>query len=110
MRKRYVQLRGELVEVSQDYEPEPAAPLIFGDIPPYQSPITGEWIDSRSKRREDLLRNGCRPYEGREQEQKEIARQRAYAEAKAEMRTERIVAETLNHLPYRTQRILRGRA
>lgn len=35
------------------------APSVRPEITPYQSPVTGEWIDSRAQRREDLLRNGC---------------------------------------------------
>lgn len=40
-----------------------SAPMVIGDIPPYTSPIDGRIIESRSARREDLLRNGCVEYE-----------------------------------------------
>lgn len=33
---------------------------VMPDIPPYQSPVTGQWIDGRVARREDLKRTGCR--------------------------------------------------
>jgi len=34
------------------------APAVHTDITPYQSPGTGEWINSRSAQREDLLKSG----------------------------------------------------
>lgn len=37
-----------------------AMPYIASDIKPYQSPVTGKVIESRSARREDLARTGCR--------------------------------------------------
>jgi len=58
------------------------APMGIVDIPAYQSPITGRWINSRSERSEDLKRNGCRPWEGMEQETKEADRQKGYQEQK----------------------------
>ena len=74
MRRRFVQRNGELIEVTADYVAEPRTPLIFGDLPPYQSPVTGLWVDGRVARREDLKRTGSRPYEGLQQEKKEAAR------------------------------------
>ena len=59
-----------------------SAPFGVVDIPAYQSPVTGRWINSRAERTEDLKRNGCRPWEGLEQEKKEAERQRAYQEEK----------------------------
>jgi hypothetical protein len=58
------------------------APMGIVDIPAYQSPVTGRWINSRYERSEDLKRNGCRPWEGLEQEKKEADRQKAYQEQK----------------------------
>lgn len=39
------------------------APSIHTDIAPYQSPVTGQWVDSKAQRREDLRRNGCIEWE-----------------------------------------------
>lgn len=39
------------------------APSVRGDITPYQSPVTGQWIDSKRQRREDLKRSGCVEWE-----------------------------------------------
>ena len=60
-RRRYVQINGELVEVSLDYAPEPRAefPHVIGDIKPYKSMIDGSLITSRSKHREHLRMHGC---------------------------------------------------
>ncbi len=38
---------------------EVCAPLITPDTPGYASPITGEWIEGRRARREDLKKHGC---------------------------------------------------
>lgn len=34
-------------------------PATFGDIPGYESPITGEWIEGRKARAYDLQKHGC---------------------------------------------------
>lgn len=39
------------------------APALRPEIQSYQSPVTGEWIDSRAQRREDLLRTGSMEWE-----------------------------------------------
>ncbi len=59
-------------------------PTVFGDITPYASPIDGRPINSRTQRREDMKRNECRPYEGREEEAAEVRRQEEYRWKKAE--------------------------
>ena len=58
MRTTYVMRNGELVEkhkASDDIN----APMIMGDIAPYQSMIDGSMIQSRSRHREHLKANGC---------------------------------------------------
>lgn len=47
----------------------------------YQSPITGQWIDSPSQRREDMVRNNARPWEGMAAERK-VAEERVKLEEK----------------------------
>jgi predicted nucleic acid-binding Zn ribbon protein len=39
------------------------APLVVADLPGYQSPVDGRWVEGRKARREDLARNNCVPYE-----------------------------------------------
>lgn len=38
---------------------QPVAPRVFGDLPGYQSPIDGRWIEGRKARRYDLESNNC---------------------------------------------------
>jgi hypothetical protein len=79
-----------------------SGPFIIPDIEPYDSPIDGRIINSRHQRREDFKRHNCRPYEGREQEEKEAARQRAYGDKKADAiftdAIERTMADMPRHL------------
>lgn len=42
------------------------APAVQPDIPGYESPVTGKWVEGKSARREDLRRTGCRPYDPEE--------------------------------------------
>ena len=81
MRTRYIQIGGELVKVEDQFKQrKPLAPAVFGDLPDYESPVDGRVVHGRAGRRYDLERTGCRPYEGREAESREAARQRAYEE------------------------------
>ena len=36
-----------------------ATPQVFGDLPGYQSPIDGKWIEGRRARQYDLESNNC---------------------------------------------------
>lgn len=60
------------------------APVVFGDVPGYESPVTGQWIEGRAARRDDLARHGCRPWEGMDQERKYAAEAKRQIEAKDE--------------------------
>lgn len=51
-------------------------PMVRGDLPGYESPIDGRWIEGRRARAEDLKRSGCRPYEEGEKEMNERNRVR----------------------------------
>ena len=109
MRRRFVQIEGKLIEVSQDYQPElpESAPLIIKDLPGYQSPVTGLWVEGRRQRREDLKRTGCRPWEGREQELKEASRRQSYEEQKRETALDRAAHEVFYQLPPSKRDILK---
>lgn len=59
MKRRFVQINGELVEVGEDYIPEPRAEFhVMGDIQPYRSMVDGTLITSRSRHREHLRDHG----------------------------------------------------
>ncbi len=107
MRRRYIQIDGKLVEVTADYQQEPAAPMIFGDLPSYQSPVTGIWVDGRKARREDLKRTGSRPYEGLDQEKKEAARYQRYQDQKLDAQLTKSVSEAFYQLPPSKRDILK---
>ncbi len=109
MRRRYVQINGELVEVSPDFVREPTTPMIFGDLPGYRSEATGLWVEGRKARREDLKRSGCRPWEGLQQEKQEAARQERYAEQKLDASLTKTASEAFYQLPPEKRRILTGR-
>ena len=53
-RQRWIYRGNEVFEVTDDYMPEPRAPMVMGDIKPYQSMVTGEMITSRSQHRDHL--------------------------------------------------------
>jgi hypothetical protein len=61
------------------------------DIPAYQSPVTGKWINSRTERKEDLKRTGSRPWEGIETEKQEAERQKKYEEEKQDAKLDHAV-------------------
>lgn len=62
MRRRYLMIDGELVEVGRDFRQERPATTshnIIPDIKPYQSMIDGSEIGSRSTHRAHLRAHGC---------------------------------------------------
>lgn len=106
-RKRWIYPNGgEPFEVSADYVPEPQGPMVFGDIPSYQSPIDNRWIDGRVARREDLARNNCRPWEGMAQERKEAARHQAYEHQRQDHALDKTIAKSWAQLSERSKRAL----
>ena len=108
MRRRFIQIPGgDLVEVDADYIPEPRAPMVFGDLPEYTSPVTGLVVSGRRARREDLKRTRSRPWEGMEQESKEAARRRGYLEEKTDASLTRAAHEAFYQLPPSKREILR---
>lgn len=93
-------------EVTNDYVPEPRGPMVFGDLPAYDSPIDGRCIDGRVARREDLARSGCRPWEGMAQEKKEAARREAYQHEHMDRKLDETVNRSWAQLSERSRRAL----
>lgn len=58
-KRRFIQIDGELVEVTNDYVPDPVTALVMPDIQSYKSMIDGREITSRSRHREHLKNHGC---------------------------------------------------
>lgn len=108
-KRRFLQINGELVEVTADYTPDPRGPLVFGDLPSYQSPVTGLWVDGRVARREDMKRTNSRPWEGLEQEKKERARVLAYHDERTDASLTKAASEAFYQLPPSKRQILTGR-
>jgi hypothetical protein len=109
MRRRYRWNResGKLEEIG--FTPVEFGSLIMADLPGYQSPVSGKWIDGRKARREDLARTQCRPYEGREQEQKEIDRQRQYDERRLDKRADELAHRAWAEAPERVRKVFRSK-
>lgn len=76
-----------------------SAPMFAVDIPAYQSPVTGRWINSRAERREDLKRTGCVEYEPSMKDHAEKARQREDADLEKKM--EETVEAEIHAMPVR---------
>lgn len=106
---RYVQNPNppyQLIPASEYYSAPEAAPFVVPDCEGYQSPVTGLWVEGRKQRREDLKRAGCRPWEGREQEEKEAARQRAYQARKADQALHDSIGRAFYQLSPQSRRAL----
>ena len=82
------------------------APAVQADLPGYQSPIDGRWIEGRAARNEDLKRNNCRPWEGIATERAEANKRVAEADAQFESAIEKGIAETYNGMSAESQRAL----
>ena len=93
-RKTYRWIDGVLTLVAVDGrffdEKAPVAPAIHPDLPGYESPVTGKWVEGRRARRDDLARTHSRPYEGRAAEQAEAAKHRASQERQNDQLAEKI--------------------
>jgi hypothetical protein len=82
------------------------APMVAPDLPGYESPVTGKWVEGRSARHEDLRRTGCRPYEGIAVEKSEHARQERYSEQKEDAARHDAVARAFYSMPESKRRQL----
>ena len=76
-----------------------SAPLVLGDYPGYNCPITGDWIEGRKAHIENLKKHGCRVYEPGETEQAKASA--AFAEKQLESSIESTVEEFIEKLPTR---------
>jgi len=79
-------------------------PMVRGDLPGYESPTTGRWIEGRRARHEDLRQSNCRPYEDGEKEYHERAR--AQETAALERRIDESVEREFFTLPARKKELL----
>lgn len=78
-----------------------SAPAVRGEIQPYFSPVDGKLIDSRAKRREDLIANGAREWDsGMKEEQ---IRRMAQEESRLEASVEATIDASIAALPARSR-------
>ena len=82
------------IPINAPVAPRSQAPVVWGDLPEYTSPIDGKVISGRRQRRNDLARSECRPYEGREQEAKEALSHRRQEQRKHERKFAELVERT----------------
>lgn len=71
-RQRFRYIDGKLVEISTDQKAPNRGPFLWSDYEGYQSPVSGEWIEGRAARREDMKRHGC--IDGRELGERHVRR------------------------------------
>ncbi len=70
----------------------PAMPRVFGDYPPYQSPVDGRVIEGRKAHREDLYSNGYILHEPGISE--DIKRNKKYQEEKFDQFLDKALIES----------------
>lgn len=109
MRHRWIYINGNAIEVTADYDVAPEGVMIMADLPGYQSPVTGLWVEGRHQRREDLKRTGSRPWEGLAQEKKEAARHEGYKEQKLDATLTKAASEAFYQMSPAKRRVLEGR-
>lgn len=81
-------------------------PAVMADLPGYQSPTTGQWIEGRAARREDLKRSNARPWEGFAAEKAEAQKRLAEREAKSDAKLEKVIRESYHQLSPAKRRAL----
>jgi hypothetical protein len=110
MRRRYVYdpTTKEMVEVGA--RRSAALHFIQPDLPGYESPIDGRWVEGRRARRDDLKRSNSRPYEGFAQEKREADKVRAQATERLNSMANERVERAWAQLPPRMKRVLEGKA
>lgn len=107
-RYRYNPLTQALEEISFE-RASPLSATVWNDLPGYESPATGEWVEGRKARREDLKRSGCRPYEGREQEAKEAQKLKQAEAARLDQLAEKMAYRAWDAAPERVRKQFRSK-
>ena len=107
--RRYIQQREppfKLVEITEPAQKNNVYPMIWGDAPAYESPVTGKLVDGRAAMRRDLRESGSRHWEGVEQEQKEAQRHRDYESEKRGAEIQKMVEGAIPQMSERVRRDL----
>lgn len=110
LRRRYNPVTREMEDVPLDAPVRRAEVAnVWDDLPGYESPVTGLWVEGRRQRREDLKRTNSRPWEGREQEAKEAAKVRAENDRQVDRIAERLAHRAWAEAPERVRKAFRYR-
>lgn len=107
-RYRYDARSGELVEI-QDQPRSAVAPRVQGDLPGYESPVSGKWIEGRKARREDFKRTNTREWEGLGSEQRAAAEIHKDREKRSEAKLTESAHRAWAEAPSDVRRILSKR-
>jgi len=106
MRKTYVLRDGQWVE---KHTTRQKLHYVQPDYEDYESPIDGRIVHGKKGRRYDLERTGSRPWEGRDQEQKEADRDNYYHDQKEDRRLDESVQYSLAQMhPEKRRKLLYG--
>jgi hypothetical protein len=112
-KKTYRFVNGEMVLVAVNgvplYKEPREAPDVMPDLPGYESPIDGRWIEGRKARREDLRRSGSRPWEGLEQEKKAAQKVQDENSRQLDQLAERMAHRAWDQAPERIRRVFRSK-
>ncbi len=73
----------EMVEVTPGQVSDVAAPTVWGDLKPFVSPATGEYISDRGQLRRHMAQHGLAPADEVRGTAERVRRERARAEAAA---------------------------
>lgn len=82
-------------------KPRERKPMLFvNNFEPFKSPVTGNVITNKREHQYDMDSTGSRVYEGRDQEEKEAARYRAYEEQKLESEIDQTLNQTYHEIEH----------
>lgn len=74
-----------------------SAPMVRGDLPGYQCPITGDWVEGRRAHEKNLAKHGCRVLESGEVEQ--AKRASAHADESLSERIAETAVSVVENMP-----------
>jgi hypothetical protein len=72
----------------------------------YQSPVTGQWIDSPNQRKKDLAESGSRPWEGKEIETQMAQGREKEFDSMLDKSAEKAATTAFHDLPLATRKVL----
>lgn len=107
MKRTFRQINGKFVEVT--HKAVHCSAYVQPDYPDYESPIDGRVVHGKKGRRYDLARSSSRPWEGMEQERKEVDRDNRIYEQHEDRRLDESVKYAIEQMhPDSRKRLLYG--